>query len=321
MPALLALVKARRVTVVGCYDPDDRAAANTAQRLGAQLHAPVVAADTLDSDAVLVATPPDKHFEIVSTCLRAGCHVLVEKPFAVMISQAEALTGESSTGGRSLCVGHFRRFLPSVNSARELIQTGMLGPIISVVASEGARWEWGAMSRYFVEDPAGGVVFDTGAHVLDSVLYILGLDSLGNSLEFEVGDLSKNPPEEPSQEMRARFMLRPTTSNPIEVYFHVSRRQSLANVIHVRCERGALDVIHSPRDACFIRIRGNRMLVNQVIPQTPVDTKGCLALEYDDFLASCTEAGFTSRLDGQNFVALTKLLQGLAAGRPRPVER
>jgi len=206
----------------------------------------------------------------------------------------------------------FRRFLVGVSSAREVLRTGLLGPVIRVDASEGGRWEWGATSRYFIDDPAGGVIFDTGSHLLDSVLYILSLDTPNQPLRHEIHFLSKNPTEEPSHEIRARILLRPADLDQIELRLHVSRRQALANVIRVTCERGTLDVVHSPRDVCMLRINGTRLSVNQMIMQPPLDAKGCLALEYDDFTRSCRDRNFSSRLDSQRFVALSGLLDSLA---------
>src|ERR1044071_5442986 len=78
-------------------------------------------------DAVVVATPTVTHFEMASAALRAGKHVLVEKPIATRVAEAEALCELAEKGGRVLMVGHVFLFNAAVRRAKALLDEGRLG--------------------------------------------------------------------------------------------------------------------------------------------------------------------------------------------------
>ena len=73
--------------------------------------------------------------------------------------------------GAHLYVGHFRRVFPQLVLARDLVGLGVIGEVSGLRASEGGRFTWKAISNYTTRDPAGGVLWDTGAHTLDMALF------------------------------------------------------------------------------------------------------------------------------------------------------
>jgi len=70
--------------------------------------------DRGDVDAVTVCTPTVTHFNIALEALRAGKHVLVEKPMTATVEEAETLIGEAEDRGLTLAVGFIERFNPAV---------------------------------------------------------------------------------------------------------------------------------------------------------------------------------------------------------------
>jgi predicted dehydrogenase len=82
-----------------------------------------------DVDAVIVATPTSTHREVVQRCLEAGVHVLVEKPLAATVADAEALASLEEQTGRTLMVGHTFLFNPAVLAIKGYIDQGLLGDI------------------------------------------------------------------------------------------------------------------------------------------------------------------------------------------------
>jgi predicted dehydrogenase len=78
-------------------------------------------------DVVHITTPPQSHYEIAKTCLEAGCHVYVEKPFTVDASEAQALIGLAETMGLKITAGHDDQFRPATRRMRSLIASGFLG--------------------------------------------------------------------------------------------------------------------------------------------------------------------------------------------------
>lgn len=82
-----------------------------------------------DVNAVVVATPAATHVEVAVAALEAGRHVLVEKPLALDVSEAEKLVAVAERTGRALMVGHVLEYHPAVLALRELISSGELGQL------------------------------------------------------------------------------------------------------------------------------------------------------------------------------------------------
>jgi len=109
---LATLPEARLVAVV---DSDRARAEEVAARHG--VPALTDLADLRDVDAVTVAVPTVEHVRVAAACLEAGRDVLVEKPIAASIEEAESLVRLAERTGRLLAVGHTERFNPVVRAA------------------------------------------------------------------------------------------------------------------------------------------------------------------------------------------------------------
>jgi len=121
------------VELAGVVDVVGERAEALAQTLG------VVGAEDYDelltkADAVIVAVPTVEHYRVVMDALKAGLHVLVEKPIAASLPEAEALLATARSEGRRLQVGHLERFNTALrrvaDSIREprFIEAHRLGP-------------------------------------------------------------------------------------------------------------------------------------------------------------------------------------------------
>ena len=102
---------------VGIFDLDGKTAEKTAQRYGVKAF-PSVQAMAEVVDAATISTPTNTHHEIASQFLRAGRHVLVEKPIADNTDQARELVELAASKGLVLQVGHIERFNPALGRAR-----------------------------------------------------------------------------------------------------------------------------------------------------------------------------------------------------------
>lgn len=114
-------------------------------------------------DAVSIATPPSTHYALAQKALRAGKHVLVEKPLATTGSDAESLIEIAEREGVVLMPGHTFLYSPAVNKVRELVESDELGEIYFVTSS---RMNLGIYQ-------SGGVVNDLAPHDLSILLYWL----------------------------------------------------------------------------------------------------------------------------------------------------
>jgi predicted dehydrogenase len=121
--------------------------------------------DDASIDAVYISTPVSTHYQLVQRALDSGKHVLVEKPLATTVEQAEALAGLAAAKGLTLMVGHTFVFSPPVRKVKELIDSGVIGPIYYV---ETTRVNLGL----FQKDVS--VLWDLGPHDLSILNYWLG---------------------------------------------------------------------------------------------------------------------------------------------------
>lgn len=86
-------------------------------------------------DAVIIATPAKTHYELVKKAFQAGKHVLVEKPLALEVSEAEDLVRMAENLKKVLMVGHTFLYNPAVRKMKEYVDSGMLGKIYYLQAS------------------------------------------------------------------------------------------------------------------------------------------------------------------------------------------
>src|SRR5262245_49717403 len=91
---------------------------------------------TIRPDAVVICTPHLLHAQQAQDALLAGAHVLVEKPMAVEVADADAMIAAAEQSGRVLAVSFQERFRPTVQYARDFIARGELGPLLRVLSVE-----------------------------------------------------------------------------------------------------------------------------------------------------------------------------------------
>lgn len=82
-----------------------------------------------DTDAVIIATPISTHYDLASAALKAGKHVLVEKPLAATAAEADQLIAQAQDAGLVIMCGHTFLFSPPVIAIREMVERGDLGEI------------------------------------------------------------------------------------------------------------------------------------------------------------------------------------------------
>jgi len=133
--------------------------------------------DELDLEAVVICTPHVFHYEHVMAALDRGLHVLVEKPMALDISQAENMKVKSEEKGVILAVGYQRHLQPEYFYAREIIRSGKIGKphFIAAWLTQDLRRAIGSRGWYM--NPAfsgGGQVICSGTHLNDIVLWVVG---------------------------------------------------------------------------------------------------------------------------------------------------
>ena len=308
-PILRSLIRRQAIRVHGCYDLSTAAAKEMGSLLGAKrTGTPNDIGDLSRVDAVLIATPPENHVEFIERYVSEGKAVLVEKPFVGTRAEAERVVQISRARKVPVLVGHFRRYYPALGAARTFIAEGGLGRVRRVEATEGGRWSWPTLSRYAIESPLGGVIHDTGSHLMDMVLYALDADS-SPDLPFEIVTVAKVPEVEPSHACRAEIRLGNAKVGTIDLTFAVSRLEPLAGAIKIYGERGTMILPTAFAPAPFL-VQGSEpfAIKRPEYAAGPIDAIGCFVLEHRALLSENPGA---SPLSAERFVTLTALLESL----------
>ncbi len=125
-------------------------------------------------DAIYVATPHPAHHDNVILALNAGKPVLCEKPFAVNAAEAQAMVDAASHNKVALMEAMWARFLPHYAKVREIVASGVLGPILSIHADHGQRLADQNIPRLVDPHLAGGALLDLGIYPISFAHMILG---------------------------------------------------------------------------------------------------------------------------------------------------
>ena len=115
-------------------------------------------------ELVIVTTPHHLHAPMAIEALRAGAHVIVEKPMATSLADGKAMLAAARTAGKMLAVYHNRRFDPWLIAAQRVIEEGALGELIELNGSWPDNAPEGSWRRRKLE--SGGLFFDLGAHMV-----------------------------------------------------------------------------------------------------------------------------------------------------------
>jgi predicted dehydrogenase len=157
----------------------------------------------LKPDAVIVANPTALHLAVAIPAAEAGCALLLEKPISGSLERVDVLRDAVNKSGSRVLVGFQFRFHPTLNKARELIQSGALGKILTAHVHWGEylpNWHpWEDYRKtYAARAELGGGVVVTLTHPLDYMRWLLGeVESLWSfnghlsPLELDVEDVAE----------------------------------------------------------------------------------------------------------------------------------
>ncbi len=125
-------------------------------------------------DLVVIATPSATHATLAQQALEAGKHVVLEKPFALNLAEAQALVNLAAARGRLLTAFHNRRWDSDFLTMRAALATGLIGDVVHF-ASHFDRFRPALRDRWREDGGAGsGVWYDLGPHLIDQALLLFG---------------------------------------------------------------------------------------------------------------------------------------------------
>jgi predicted dehydrogenase len=137
-----------------------------------------------DIDVISIALPNYLHAKVALDALRAGKHVMLDKPMATNARDGAKLVAEARKRGVLFMVGQNFRFNTETQTARQVVDAGSLGDVYHAKTSWSRRAGIPRIGSWFTQKrfAGGGCTYDIGVHALDRCLYLLG--------EFEAAAVS-----------------------------------------------------------------------------------------------------------------------------------
>lgn len=129
-------------------------------------------------DTAFIITPHAMHHDQAKACLESGIDVLLEKPMVMTAAEANSLIETRDRTGRLLVVSFNGSLSPQIRAASRLLRSGELGSIMNIHAAAWQSWKLGTTGTWR-QNPVmsgGGFLFDTGAHMLNTVSDLAGED-------------------------------------------------------------------------------------------------------------------------------------------------
>lgn len=237
---LAALAALSNAQLVGMSDIDAERGAKRAAEANCRFfsdHRALLA--ELQPDVVVICTPHPFHTDLALDALAAGAHVLVEKPIAVEVAEADQMIAAAEAAGRILAVNFQQRFLPAIEHARTLVDSGALGSLVRVLCIE----PWFRTEAYYRsaswratwKGEGGGVLLNQAPHTIDLLCHLAGMPTklwgwtrtLRHAIECEDS---------------AQAMLE--FSNGAPGYLHISTVEAgIQRRLQIVGDRGALELI------------------------------------------------------------------------------
>jgi predicted dehydrogenase len=176
--------------VAGAFSRDPRRSAVAGEAWGARAYGDyqaMIAAEAGRADGaevVAIVTPNHLHFEPAAAALKAGLHVMSDKPATLHLAQARELAATVAASGRLYGLTHVYTGYPMVREAREIVRRGDLGAVRKVVVEYPQGWlsepieQGGDKQAMWRADPAqsgvGGCIGDIGTHAFNLAEFVSG---------------------------------------------------------------------------------------------------------------------------------------------------
>lgn len=171
----LCSLEAPEAVVTTVWSRSAEKATQLAQRLGAKVCGSVEeAVNSPDVDAALICTPTFLHEAHAMAAIRAGKHVICEKPLTRELSTAQGVIEAARQAGVQLHVAHVVRFFPEFRRLHDLVQQGAIGQPALVRMTRASSFPHGSGDWHNEITLSGGVVLDMGIHDLDWLLWTFG---------------------------------------------------------------------------------------------------------------------------------------------------
>lgn len=303
--------------LMAIIDPDE-AKKDLGDELGCDFHLSLDDLDPDQCDGVIIATPNSDHVHSGLKACAMGLPALIEKPIADNITDAEQLCAAYSKANLPLLIGHHRRYHPSVQRAKRMIETEELGR--PVIAS--TLWAVRKPDAYFTQGKwrtlqAGGPLLINFIHEADLLIYLFGEVS---DFQAITGHAVRNQSVEDSAALTIRFQsgllatvaLSDCALSPWSFEGATGENPNIAETKiapwHIACERGAFTfpTLEVWSDADGGEGDWSKPLKRDRIMTDHVDPLHAQLTHFSDLLSGRTKNPICSGQDGVNALRLVQ---------------
>lgn len=276
IPATLSSSLTKLVALV---DPDVNRAKKTAEEFGLDVEVKTRLKDlTSQIDGVIIAAPNHLHAPIAIEAMELGLHVLIEKPLASTVEDAEKILVVQKRTDKIVAVGYCTRFYPNYQLLKELINDNFFGRIDKFAYQAGSAGGWSTYSNYILdrENVGGGVLVVTGTHFVDRMINLFGFPD-----KVVYQDDSQGGPE-----ANARLYLNFNRSDyEIAGYIHFSKTTKLNAGLVIEAEKGIIILPDNQDDLYYFERERPDIRISLTKNKPSNDSPFMLQLE--DFVHSC----------------------------------
>ena len=170
-----AIIQAPNGALVGFYNRHyDRTKVLAAQYGGCAYKSYQEIWDDKTVDAVLISSPPESHAEIAIAAMKAGKHVLLEKPMTLSVKEAEEIADTAAKYNRKLMMLHIQRYYDAHRKAKELLDTGAIGELMTIrsVLGNNDRSLLAGVAKSGWQD----ALYNVGIHRIDLMRWLVGAE-------------------------------------------------------------------------------------------------------------------------------------------------
>lgn len=278
IPAVLGSAGA---TLVALVDPDVSRAKRTAAEFGLNIEIKASLRELNgDIDGVIIATPNHTHAPLAIEAMERGYHVLIEKPVASTLKDAQAIVETQEKTGKTVAVGYCTRFYQNYQLLKRLLGENYFGQVKRFAYQAGTAGGWWTYSNYILDRSSvgGGVLVVTGTHFIDRML-----DLFGYPTELNLEDDSEGGPE-----ANARLLLSfDQPEHSLSGYIHFSKTTKLNSGLVIETEQGFVQLSDNQTDLFFTSHQRPDLKISLSTSASGRTNDSQFVMQVDDFVESC----------------------------------
>ena len=316
--------------IAGIFDSNRERQAELCERYGGKAYASleeILADETVD--AVSVCTPNVTHADTTIRALKAGKHVLCEKPMALNLDETRRMLAAERESGRTLMLGHNQRLIRAHLKAHELIQDGAIGKLLFFQCNfkhagpETWSIDTGRGTWFFRKDQANfGVMGDLGAHKIDLIRFLT--DSEIKNVFTTLMTLDKRYEDGSMIELEdnAVCLFNMENGMPGIMHFSWTNYGDEDNSTVVYGDKGVMKIFGDYADDIVLEMRDGTH-VKYTVGAISTNTNQLKSGVIDEFVAAILEGRkpIVTGIDGHNTLAvIDKAVQSAQEGRWLDIE-